>query len=661
MAAVTKSEQGGDFPASAYAYVPDPEKPSTWKLLLWDSPDGKMSAAQVGRAIAALGPGGFRGNPVEIPEKNLSEVKAKVRAAWKKANPDKQDADMPEAIKAAEPTAGDVHVPTTDPQPQNQNPPQKKGRKEATRAFLAKLKELIRGKVKDGDLSEEDFNQAIKQARSHAGGMARSQTMKSQMDQQMDKQMPQGACEPMGMMADDMELELDETPRLEKADKRVQYRKCEDPSCCCKTCRFHVPASNDCYEVEGDCEPDCCCNLWTEPLQAFGEPGPDHVTDIADLAMGQCGWRLFVESRHLSEAPDWIPYLPMPGVYEHHRWGNIVISRERNQRFVENFKAKVYQDRLPLDAEHETKLSGAMGWITDMRLNPDGSADAFVEWTDRGRFMLREDRFRYVSPEWYDDWADPATGKAFKDVCIGGALTTRPFFKDKSLRPLVANEQGLFALPGDGTAAPGAGTITFNIIPIKKEEPMSGQNPSPVGMTEEQVRAFAEMQQKITALEAERTEAKQAAEKLSTELKTATEQVAKLNQEACRKRFTDEVLGKGTESGVRWYGEVEKHVAFMEKLAEKFGEDSQELLDYIQEHRATAEQLRQTNLFKEMGREGSGTASAQDKINTMTRELQAKNPSMKFAEAYTQVITENPKLYEEYLVEHPAQIKGLRE
>ncbi|MEC9058100.1 MAG: hypothetical protein VX410_01025, partial [Actinomycetota bacterium] len=35
----TKREDGEDFPAEAFAYVPDPEKPSTWKLRLWDSLD----------------------------------------------------------------------------------------------------------------------------------------------------------------------------------------------------------------------------------------------------------------------------------------------------------------------------------------------------------------------------------------------------------------------------------------------------------------------------------------------------------------------------------------------------------------------------------------------------------------------------------------------
>jgi len=101
VAAVTKSEgDAGDFPASDYAYVPDPEQPSTWKLRLTATPGGEPDAAMVGAAAAALSPGGFRGNRVEIPDADRADVVAKVRAAWEKANPGRDPSEMPEAIAA---------------------------------------------------------------------------------------------------------------------------------------------------------------------------------------------------------------------------------------------------------------------------------------------------------------------------------------------------------------------------------------------------------------------------------------------------------------------------------------------------------------------------------------------------------------------------------
>lgn len=99
--APAKTEDDKKFPASDYAYVPDPEHPSTWKLRLTAEPGGSPDSGIVGAACAALSPGGFRGKKVQIPAKDLPAVKRKVRAAWKKANPDKDAEEMPASIKEA--------------------------------------------------------------------------------------------------------------------------------------------------------------------------------------------------------------------------------------------------------------------------------------------------------------------------------------------------------------------------------------------------------------------------------------------------------------------------------------------------------------------------------------------------------------------------------
>lgn len=92
--AMTKKEGNQDLPASAYAYVPDPQKPSTWKLRIDD-------VAHVGAAVAALGKG-FRGQKVQIPAADRAKVKAKVRAAWRKFHKGSKD-KMPAVIANAAP------------------------------------------------------------------------------------------------------------------------------------------------------------------------------------------------------------------------------------------------------------------------------------------------------------------------------------------------------------------------------------------------------------------------------------------------------------------------------------------------------------------------------------------------------------------------------
>jgi hypothetical protein len=94
-----KTEAGVQYPAEAYAHVPDPSKPSDWKIRLWDD-SKKETPKQIGMAAAALSPGGFRGNQAKIPSEDLPGVKAKVRAAWKRVNPDAKPEDMPDVLKS---------------------------------------------------------------------------------------------------------------------------------------------------------------------------------------------------------------------------------------------------------------------------------------------------------------------------------------------------------------------------------------------------------------------------------------------------------------------------------------------------------------------------------------------------------------------------------
>lgn len=87
---VTKKDGDKTLSASDYAYVPDPQSPSTWKLRIDD-------AAHVGAAIAALGKG-FRGRKVSIPRSALPGVKAKVRRAWKKFHKGADPSQVPAVI-----------------------------------------------------------------------------------------------------------------------------------------------------------------------------------------------------------------------------------------------------------------------------------------------------------------------------------------------------------------------------------------------------------------------------------------------------------------------------------------------------------------------------------------------------------------------------------
>ena len=321
------------------------------------------------------------------------------------------------------------------------------------------------------------------------------------------------------------------------------------------------------------------------------------------------------------EPPSTIPVLPRPGKYEHPSYGTIDMTDERLDRFVDNFKRVVYQDRIPIDLEHDTKLSGAAGWITDLVKNSDGSVDARVEWTDMGRTALERDRYLYVSPEWYSQWASPIDGVKHDDVLIGAALTTRPFFKPPALRSLAATEERVE-------------------MPEKKEMQVEQ---SPVVPT-----SFAELENKVVSLEAAKAASAKLAESYAEGLKKANERIAAMEDAAQTRRFNDEVLGKSDSNNLRWFGEIESHIRILKSLAAAEGEDSDAFKAYVAQNRAFAEQMQKSNLFHEVGSSNTGQSSAdpQAKINALAT-ARASEKNIPFRDALKQVANENPNLYRE--------------
>ena len=93
-----KTEDGVKYPAEAFAYAPG--EPSGWKLRLWEDLEKKITRAQLGKASAALSPGGFRGQKVAIAASDLPAVKRKIRAEYRKL--DVEENDIPKWVKETE-------------------------------------------------------------------------------------------------------------------------------------------------------------------------------------------------------------------------------------------------------------------------------------------------------------------------------------------------------------------------------------------------------------------------------------------------------------------------------------------------------------------------------------------------------------------------------
>lgn len=379
------------------------------------------------------------------------------------------------------------------------------------------------------------------------------------------------------------------------------------------------------------------------------------------------------ESFSFDEAPDWIPYLPLPGTYDHPRWGKIHLSEERNRRFVTNFNSGIYQTPLPLDAEHETKVSGAMAWIKHLRMNSNGSVDANVSWTDRGRKMLAENRYKFISPEWYDEWVAPDTGKTYKDIVIGGAMTTRPFFKESVLRAIAArefdaDEINTLLLESVRIGSSRAASDTTALGTDAKSETvtesegvkMFEEKTTPTGAataaTDDVAKKAAEdaktASERITAAETEAKTLREENTRMAAEQKSMAERLQAIENASQSKRFTDEVMGRSEENGTRWFGEVDKHVGMLTKLAKTFGEDGEEVKQYVELNREHAKRIEASEAFSVHGRGGAGaTGGAWEQIQAKAKTMVEAAPTMSLAEAITEVSIANPDLARRYAEE----------
>lgn len=630
MAETTKTEDGKAYPRSDFAYTPS-DAPGSWKLRLTSAPGGPPDPRIVGAAVAALG-AGFRGNKVEIPEEDRAAVISRVRAAWKKANPDKAEGDMPDVIKASEPGASSVNVPA---------PPEEKT-KGPGNTFLSRLYAALKEHMASGEsLTVDAFTSLFRSARGAAGGTVSRPKKPEEEVAAMAETMecpdcgislPANAttCPECGWEAEKGEAYSDEGVMPWEADGQTDAH-----------------SSSDVVITENDL------------VSALYEPGGYHhqASDLADIAARGHTHRLF-NQLSLAEAPEWIAYLPKPGTYKHPRYGEIKITPERNARFVANFSNGIYQDRLPIDAEHETKLSGAVGWVTQMRVNADGSADAKIDWTDRGRALLAADRFKYFSPEWFDLWQAPDTGKSHKDVAIGGAICSRPFFKPPALRPLVAREETQTFDRFDGAVLVAHTWAFVDVDPSEGDTMADEITPQQLAdlqrqLTEQQAQ-FTEQQQALAAREAEiaairqASEAetaalKQMAEAQAEQLKQMTENHKKLERDRRTDRFEAMVHGE------KWFGEYAKSLTILSNLADTFGEDHETFTAYVAQQRATAELARNSNLFIEMGSDAGGSPpTGEAQIEALTRKRMSEKGE-DYATAYTATLDANPQLYTDYV------------
>jgi len=145
---------------------------------------------------------------------------------------------------------------------------------------------------------------------------------------------------------------------------------------------------------------------------------------------------------------EWVD-IAVVGEWRGHPSGPYNLTRD-DLASIKNFFERRYaanDAELVIDFEHQSlvsKLTGrpapASGWISAMRLVDGGDRlQARVRWNDPARELIESREYRYLSPVFEFEYADPVDGHIWPVVITSVGLTNRPFLTE--LAP-VANSAG---------------------------------------------------------------------------------------------------------------------------------------------------------------------------------------------------------------------------
>lgn len=115
------------------------------------------------------------------------------------------------------------------------------------------------------------------------------------------------------------------------------------------------------------------------------------------------------------------------GTFSHPEYGQFEITKQLLAEMKTNFESKVRGIDLAVDYKHDNQDIAA-GWIKNLEL-ADDALYANVDWTPKGKQVIADKEFRYISPEFSFDYQDNESLKKHGATLLGAALTNRPVIK----------------------------------------------------------------------------------------------------------------------------------------------------------------------------------------------------------------------------------------
>jgi 2'-5' RNA ligase len=399
-----------------------------------------------------------------------------------------------------------------------------------------------------------------------------------------------------------------------------------------------------------------------------------YVGDVAYSQNPTVGESVAVRALFAELKQEWIAFLPKPGKYFHRVFGNLDLTAERYARILANFDNNVYGQDLPISAEHDSKAVGAVGWIRPggMRIASDGSLEVKPDWNGRGQLLIEDNRFQYVSAEFFTQWQDPVSGTWHEDVAVGHTICVRPHFKTNVLQPLAASEEAALTLfraaHGGGSEAPtapiegvvlmdddkdlaggqdagagaGAGAATTTTTTVAK-------TPAKVTLNDAgfmDIMTFAEEKQQLLGqIRLAEDRARQADERtLAAEAKVKT-----VERERLREWAAAEVLGRSEDNGLRWMGDPEKHIGLLVSLATAHGKDSDEVQYVVAEQRNKRNAIEKSGIFREVGHSViHGIGETMSEVDHLAKQMMEADTRLTKEQAVAKIFSDNPDMYDRY-------------
>jgi len=322
------------------------------------------------------------------------------------------------------------------------------------------------------------------------------------------------------------------------------------------------------------------------------------------------------------------------GSWQHEEKGTIEISEETLNRMVENFKNNVLRQEIPVDVGHKFK-EGAAGWIKSLFVE-DGVLKGQIEWTPKGRELIENKIYKYISAEFDFDYKDAETGQRFGPTLIAATLTIRPFVKD--LAPVAMQDvyyNSLVLLSEEADMEKWEKDMQDFEAEMAEVIKNSSKKDQIMELVQGLLRKWRRRRKKALKAEEDKQEVSEVAE-----MKTRLEALEKeLKMEKLKNKVNSVCFSESNSEGKipsRLKGELmELYLSLGEKESEK--------LDRFIEKLPSGRIL-----LEEIGCSSDKEITPSEEIDMKAKALMKANPDLTYREALKMVTDEKPILFEEH-------------